>query len=154
MAKGKKIDIEQFDLDELKEKTTENPGLLSFPHTVGGAVIKPEDKGKVMGRAMTAMKEQTENQLQQLYDQMQVLVKQAKDIKSRVLISEEIYQSEMNFEPIIGKTYYLYERKDKHGVLSMVAPEEWGNSIPYQNYVAKVKLLADHTWEVLESNNR
>lgn len=153
MAKGKKIDIEQFDLDELKEKTTDNPGLLSFPHTVGGAVIKPEDKGKVMGRAMTAMKEQTENQLQQLYEQMEVLVKHAKAIKSRVLISEEIYQSDMNFEPIIGKTYYLYERKNKQGVLSMIAPEEWGNSIPYQYFVAKVKLLADHTWEVLESSH-
>jgi len=153
LARGKKIDIENFDLDELKEKTTESPGLLSFPHTVGGAVVKPEDKGKVMGRAMTAMKEQTEQQLQQLYDQMQVLVKQAKTIKSRVLISEEIYQSDMNFEPIIGKTYYLYEKKDKRGVLSMVAPEEWGNNIPYQNYVAKVKLLADHTWEVLESSH-
>jgi len=152
LDKGKKIDIEQFDLDQLKEKTTENPGLISFPHTVGGAVVKPEDQGKVMGRAMTAMKEQTEHQLQQLYDQMQVLVKQAKEIKSRVLISEEIYQSEINFEPIIGQTYFLYERKNKNGVLSMISPDEWGNHLPYQSFVAEVKLLADHTWEVIESN--
>ncbi len=154
MDKGKKIDIENFDLDKLKEKTTDSPGLISFPHTVGGAVIKPEDKGKVMGRALTAMKEQTENQLQQLYDQMQVLVNQAKDIKSRVLISEEIYQSEINFEPIIGQSYFLYERKNKIGVLSMISPEEWGSNMPYQGFVAQVKLLADHTWEVIESNNR
>jgi len=154
LDKGKKIDIEQFDLDELKKKSAETPGLISFPHTVGGAVIKPEDKGKTRGRALTAMKEQTEHQLKQLYDQMQVLVNQAKDIKSRVLVSEEIYQSEINFEPIIGKIYFLYERKNKNGVLSMISPEEWGHKLPYHSYVAKVKLLSDHTWEVLESNHQ
>jgi hypothetical protein len=154
LGKAKKIDIEQFDLEELKKKSTESPGLISFPHTVGGAVIKPEDKGKTKGRALTAMKEQTEHQLQQLYDQMQVLVSQAKDIKSRVLVSEEIYESEINFEPIIGKIYFLYERKNKNGVLSMISPEEWGDKLPYHTYVAKVKLLSDHTWEVLDTNHQ
>lgn len=153
MKKGKRIDIDQIDLDELKEKTSENPGLLSFPHSVGGAIVKPEDQGKVMGRAMTAMKEQTERQLQQLYDQMQVLVKQANNIKSRVHVSERIYLSQMNFEPIIGQTYFLYEKAERENVLSMISPQEWGNNPPYQSFVAKVKLLADHTWEVLDANN-
>lgn len=151
MKHGKKIDIDSINLDELKEKTVENPGLISFPHHVGGAVVKPEDKGKVMGRAMTAMQEQTERQLQQLYDQMHVLVKQAKDIKSRVHVSEKIYQSNMNFEPVIGQTYYLYAKKDEH-VLSMIAPKEWGDNMPYSRFVATVTLLADHTWDVVESH--
>lgn len=153
MKKGKRIDIDKIDLDELKEKTTENPGLLSFPHSVGGAMVKPEDQGKVMGRAMTAMKEQTERQLQQLYDQMQVLVKQANNIKSRVHVSERIYLSQMNFEPIIGQTYFLYENAEGENVLSMISPQEWGKKLPYRSFVAKVKLLADHTWEVLDANN-
>lgn len=153
LKKGKKIDVDKIDLDELKEKTTENPGLISFPHSVGSAMIKPEDKGKVMGRAMTAMKEQTETQLQQLYDQMQVLAKQANNIKNRVHVSEQIYLSQMNFEPIIGQTYFLYEKSKDINVLSMISPDEWGSRSPYQNFVAKVKLLADHTWEVLETNN-
>lgn len=153
MKKGKRIDIDQIDLDELREKTSENPGLLSFPHSVGGAMVKPEDQGKVMGRAMSAMKEQTERQLQQLYDQMQVLVKQANNIKSRVHVSEKIYLSQMNFEPIIGQTYFLYEKAEGENVLSMISPQEWGKNPPYQSFVAKVKLLADHTWEVLDANN-
>jgi hypothetical protein len=153
LKKGKRIDIDQIDLDELREKTSENPGLLSFPHSVGGAMVKPEDQGKVMGRAMSAMKEQTERQLQQLYDQMQVLVKQANNIKSRVHVSEKIYLSQMNFEPIIGQTYFLYEKAEGENVLSMISPQEWGKNPPYQSFVAKVKLLADHTWEVLDANN-
>ena len=45
--------VNQFiDLDELKEKTSDDPGLISFPHAVGGAIVKPEDKGKIKGRAI------------------------------------------------------------------------------------------------------
>lgn len=153
LKKGKRIDIDKIDLDDLKEKTSENPGLLSFSHSIGGAMVKPEDQGKVMGRAMTAMKEQTESQLRQLYDQMQVLVKQANQIKSRVHVSERIYLSQINFEPIIGQTYFLYDKAEGEHVLSMISPQEWGNTPPYQSFVAKVKLLADHTWEVLDATS-
>ncbi|MFN3346026.1 MAG: DUF2452 domain-containing protein, partial [Chloroherpetonaceae bacterium] len=33
--------------------------------------------------------------------------------------------------------------------LSLVAPNEWGRS-KKMDYVATVKLLADHTWDVIE----
>jgi hypothetical protein len=29
-----------------KDKVAENPGLLPYAHTAGGAVIRPEDMGK------------------------------------------------------------------------------------------------------------
>jgi hypothetical protein len=148
-----KIDIDKIDLDDLKEKTAENPGLISFPHSVGGAVIKPEDKGRIKGRAMTAMKEQTDRQLHQLYEQMRTLAKQAKEIKNRIHVSEKIYMSQINFEPVIGQIYYLYQKNEFENILSMIAPEEWGKSLPYQSFLAKVKLLADHTWDVLDTHH-
>jgi hypothetical protein len=153
LRKWNKIDIDKIDLDDLKERTAENPGQISFPHSVGGAVIKPEDKGKIKGRAMTAMKEQTARQLHQLYEQMRMLAKQANEIKNRVHVSEKIYLSQINFEPVIGEIYYLYQKSESDNILSMISPEEWGKKLPYQTYVAKVKLLADHTWDVMDSNN-
>ncbi len=153
MSKWNKIDIDKIDLDDLKERTTENPGQISFPHSVGGAVIRPEDKGKIKGRAMTAMKEQTARQLHQLYEQMRMLAKQANEIKNRVHVSEKIYLSQINFEPVIGEIYYLYQKSESENILSMISPEEWGKKLPYQNYVAKVKLMADHTWDVMDSNH-
>jgi hypothetical protein len=32
----------------------------------------------------------------------------------------------------------------------MVGASEWGRSMPYERYVAEVKLLSDHTWEILD----
>lgn len=143
-----KIDVSKIDLDKEREKTTDQPGIIAFPHTVGGAVIRPDDQGKVKGRAVSAMRQQTDRQMRQLYEQAQTLAKQAQVIKERVEVSERIYQSEMNFEPIISKTYYLYQKKNDIDVLSLVSPEEWGSKHPFKNFVATVTLLADHTWDV------
>lgn len=130
------------------DKVTETPGLLAYAHTAGGAVIRPEDKGKIKGRAVTAMREQTDLQLSQLYKQMQLLAEQATAIRHRVEVSERIYSAQMNFEPIVGHTYYFYLRKDGTDVLSMIAPQEWGRKFPFERCMATVRMMADHTWDV------
>ena len=128
-----------------------NPGLLEIPHTIGSALVRPEDMGKTKGRAMTAMRQQTHKQMSQIIEQMHVLAGQARDIRKRIAISEKIYMAQMGFEPIIGQIYFLYLKKDGGHLLSMISPSEWGRSMPYEKYISSIKLLADHTWEILES---
>lgn len=147
---NKAINVDKIDLEKEKDKVADLPGLIEFAHNVGSAVIKPEDMGKVKGKAVAAMQEQTDAQMKQLYDQMKTLVTQANGIKERISISIRIYQSKMNFEPVIGHIYYVYNKKDGSDVLSMISPEEWGPSMPFASCLATVKLLADHTWEVVE----
>ncbi|MGM0946151.1 MAG: DUF2452 domain-containing protein [Bacteroidota bacterium] len=146
---GKKIDIDQLDLERMKDKTTENPGMLPYAHHSGSALVKPEDKGKITGRAVAAMQSQTDMQMSQIYDQMQLLAEQAKKIKARVEVSERIYQASIGFEPLINHKYFLYQKEDGSDFLSMIAPEEWGRKKDFAHFVAEVKLLADHTWEIL-----
>ncbi|OAV45536.1 DUF2452 domain-containing protein [Lewinella sp. 4G2] len=131
------------------DKIAENPHLLPYAHERGGATIKPMDAGKVKGLAMTAMYEQTDMQLDQIKAQIELLAKQANAIQQRMSISERIYQAQMGIDPIISRTYYLYEKKSGGNVLSMVSPQEWGPNGPY-TYIATVKLLGDHTWDVLK----
>ena len=133
-----------------KDKVAENPGLLPYAHTAGGAVIRPEDKGQIRGNAMTAMYDQTDRQMEQLRRQMETLVDQAKSLKDRMEISEIIYNADVPFQPVIHHLYHLYQRKsDGRHLLSMIAPDEWGRKKPY-DFFATVRLLGDHTWEVLE----
>ena len=146
-----KIDISAIDLEKEKDKIADYPGLIQYAHSVGSAIIKPEDKGRIKGNAVAAMHDQTDRQFQQLFEQMQTLVQQAQYLKKRVEISERIYVAGMGFQPVIGKVYYLYQRKSGEDVLSMVGPEEWGRSFPFEAYIGKVKLLSDHTWEIIEA---
>lgn len=133
-------------LDKLN--VSKNPGLLGYAHTAGSAVIRPEDMGKVKGKAQMAMRQQTQDQLSKLYRQIELLGQQANEIGNRIEISERIYEAQMSFEPIINHNYYLYEKPDGYDMLSMVAPNEWGRKFPFTRFLAKVFLLADHTWHV------
>ncbi len=144
------VDISQIDLERLKEKTAENPGLLPYAHTSGSAIIRPEDMNQTLARSLSAMDQQTDMQMQQIVSQMKLLADQAKAIQDRKVISERIYQADMRFEPLIGHIYYLYQKEGKD-LLSLIAPNEWGRSQKNKIiFVSKIKLLADHTWEILE----
>ena len=153
MTGKQKIDIDKIDLEKMKEKTTDIPGLLPYAHQSGSAIIKPEDKGKITGRAVAAMHSQTDMQMAQIYQQMQLLADQAKKIQKRVEVSERIYKTSMGFEPLINHHYFLYEKEDETDFLSMVAPGEWGRKKRYSKFIAEVKLLADHTWEIVRKGD-
>ena len=134
------------------DKITENPHSLEYAHHAGSALIKPEDQGKLKGRALEAMDHQTDMQLNQIYEQMQLLAEQAKKLNARKQVSDFIYQAEMRFEPFINHTYHLYQRDNKVFVLSLVGPEQWGRTKQNFDFIATVKLLADHTWDILTQN--
>lgn len=134
------------------DKISENPHSLEYGHHVGSAVIKAEDIGKQKGRALAAMEHQTDQQLNQIYEQMKLLADQAKQINKRKEISENIYQANFRFEPIINHIYHLYEDEDTSHVLSIIAPNQWGRSRKNKYvWIATVRLLADHTWEILDT---
>ena len=128
----------------------ENPGLLPYAHHVGSALINPLDKGRIKGRAMTAMAQQTEKQFEQIKEQIDLLATQARKLQRRVEISERIYLADMSFEPIHGTLYHLYEKADGSYVLSMIGPNEWKTQGGFENHIASVQMLADHTWDIIE----
>ncbi|REE02169.1 DUF2452 domain-containing protein [Marinoscillum furvescens] len=153
MSDKNKVDISKIDLEKEREKITDLPGLIEFAHNVGSALIKSEDKGVIKGQAMSAMYAQTDQQFGQIYEQMELLMKQANELRKRIDVSERIYSCQLNFKPVIGEIYHLYQRDDGSDFLSMIAPNEWGRSRKYNELVATVKLLPDHTWEVLNAPN-
>ena len=50
--------INPIDID----KVALEPHLLPYSHSVGGVVIKPIDRGRIKGRAVTSMYQQTDIQ--------------------------------------------------------------------------------------------
>ncbi|MFT4687983.1 MAG: DUF2452 domain-containing protein [Verrucomicrobiia bacterium] len=125
--------------------------LLPYAHMRGGFPVKPEDIGKAKGIAVTAMEEQIQRQLKQLYGQVDTLARQAREIRKRAEVSYKIYQCEMKFVPAIGHTYHLYEEKNGSPALSMIAPDELGPM--KKKHLATVRQLHDHTWEILEADD-
>lgn len=131
------------------DSVTENPNTLTYGHHRGSLPIIPTKEGDVKSKALSAMEHQTDIQLLQIKEQMALLAEQAKKIQNRVDISQQIYNSKIRFEPLINHIYHLYNKDDK-SILIMVGPNDWGKKgCPY-NFVASVRLLADHTWDILD----
>ncbi len=121
--------------------------VLPYAAAASGAVIKPTEEGVIRHKSLTAMEEQTNLQLDQIRKQIELLALQAQEIQMRKELSMIIYHAKLSFQPVIGQVYYLYEKKDNTHLVSMISPQEWGGGAgPYQKFLAKVKLLADHTW--------
>jgi len=120
--------------------------VLPYAASVAGALVKPTEEGVIRHKALTAMEEQTNMQLEQIRKQIELLALQAQEIHKRKELSMMIYNAKLSFKPEIGQTYYLYEKKDASHMISLISPKEWGEGMPYKSFVAAVKLLADHTW--------
>jgi hypothetical protein len=135
-----------------KDKITETPSTLPYAHHSGSALIKPEDQGKIKSRGLSAMEHQTDMQLSQIYEQMQLLAEQAKKLQSRKTISERVYMAEIRFDPLINHIYFLYEKEGGQQLLSLIAPEQWGRSKKNYTFIAEIRLLADHTWDIIRQN--
>ena len=120
--------------------------VLPYASSIGGVVIRPTKEGVIRHQALQAMEEQTDMQLDQIREQIELLARQAQEIVKRKEMSMMIYDAKLNFRPIIGHVYHLYQNKDDSYILSMVSPKEWGGNGPFKQFIASAKLLADHTW--------
>lgn len=132
-----------------KDKITESPSNLPYAHTVGGAKITVPDLNRNRSRALEAMDHQTDQQLNQIREQIELLAEQAEKIQRRKELSEIIYAAQIGFKPEINHIYHLYEKEDGTHVLSMIGPDEWPNGMKYTSHLYTLKLLADHTWDIL-----
>ncbi len=122
--------------------------VLPYASSAAGAVVRQNEEGLIRHQALSAMEEQTHIQLEQIRQQIELLALQAKEIQKRKELSMIIYSTKLGFAPVIGQTYFLYEKEDDSYLISMIAPHEWGSKKSYfKKFVAAVKLLADHTWK-------
>lgn len=85
--------------------------VLPYSASVAGAVIRPNEEGLIRHKALTAMEEQTNMQLEQIRKQIELLALQAQEIQKRKELSMMIYNARLSFKPNIGQVYYLYEKR-------------------------------------------
>lgn len=136
------------------DHVAESPGLMEYAHHVGSALIQPDDPDLLKNNAVLALLEQTDIQLEQIKEQIDLLARQANEIVERRKVSLSIYSADLKFKPVIGQTYFFYRLVNDKYILSMIAPDEWGKKgMPYEAYIYQVKLRGDHTWEIVDFKN-
>jgi hypothetical protein len=89
---------------------------------------------------------------QQEYDRIMELVnvlqKQALDIKRRLDVTDAVHAAEYQFQIVMGNMYWLvWEKRKEKTLLVHTGPNDWSTGVPESyEYITQVKYMGDHTW--------
>jgi hypothetical protein len=131
MSKGKK---KKPDLVVWDEQRGYYPRELTYGSNNGAPAIKLEDVGGWKQiQAQNANKIFTKK-YEEIKDEFKKLV-------DEVSWNEFVYSVTYNFIPVIGETYYLYEKNDGSPFLSLIAPDEWN-----MKFIGATRLESNNKW--------
>jgi hypothetical protein len=74
------------------------------------------------------------------------VAKQINQISSELFTSMFVLHSQFQFKPVVGKSYWLYQRENQFQ-LSLISPQEWGNDA-FGLFVGECILQPDITWSL------
>lgn len=123
------------DLIVWNESEGYNAKIKSYPTSVGGQgfdlpnvpLFRSQSSKKMMD-VFNREHQEIKERIEKMYDEYNTSIM--------------IWESKISFEPIIGKSYYLY---DFSGVLtlSLIAPNEWNRG---DDFLGKYLLNSDNKW--------
>jgi hypothetical protein len=107
---------------------------LTYGSSTSAPAIRLEDVGgwkqiqaQNANKIFTKKYEEIKNEFKRLVDE--------------VSWNEFVYSSTYNFLPVIGETYYLYEKDDGSVFLSLIAPNEWR-----MKFLGATRLESNNKW--------
>jgi hypothetical protein len=112
---------------------------MPYPVSTLSPPIIPTDLSSFKSRGIS----QVEKDLQQKLVEIRESYLQAID---HFNWNKLVYEAQIQFEPVIGETYYLYEMRGRRA-LSMISPDQW----PHK-HLATVRLNVDRQWKVVETS--
>lgn len=112
---------------------------LTYGSNVGAPAINIEDVKGWRTREVTNVNHQFEAEYNKLKEEFEQLI-------NEYHLNSFIYSKvEYSFLPVVGETYYLYQRENGTHFLSIVAPDQWK-----QKFVFAVCLDAKSKWNKVE----
>jgi len=116
------------------EKVETKFNLLPYGSNVGAPAISHEDTSVFLQSQSVKFNHYVDQKYEELKEQLQNLV----DLYQ---LNELIYSSKIQFEPVMGYVYHLYENARGEKFLSLISPKEW--KMPY---ICSVRLNTDGQW--------
>jgi len=121
-----------------------NTTAMTFPSSLDYGIVSsaPPIHRDDITLWKTRVSPDVEHHFVERYDELRVVYeKLLADYETNRLV----YNSEINFTPVVGHTYYLYDSGEKR-VLSLIAPQYSG----WPGCLGAFRLRASHVWERVE----
>jgi hypothetical protein len=128
--------LELTDMSEPETKPSR--AFLPYPISTLSPPIIPNDLTSFKSRGISQVERDLQQKLQEIRETYLATI-------DHFNWNKLVYEADIQFEPIIGGTYYLYEMRGRK-LLSMISPEEWS-----QKHLATVRLNMDRQWKIVET---
>jgi Protein of unknown function (DUF2452) len=125
-----------MELSELEPKPSR--AFLPYPVSTLSPPIIPNDLTSFKSRGISQVERDLQQKLQEIRETYLATI-------DHFNWNKLVYEADIQFEPIIGGTYYLYEMRGRK-LLSMISPDEWS-----QKHLATVRLNMDRQWKIIET---
>jgi hypothetical protein len=98
-------------------------------------------------------KEQAAEASHRFHQRYEELEQAMQELMTQAQYNDRLLNAAMAFKPNIGRIYYLYN-KDDNDFISMVSPEEFGESyMKTKTFIGAFKILADNAWIEVNDDN-
>ena len=109
--------------------------LLPYATNIGAPVIKPDNLSSWKNEKIFKTNKYFNKKYEEIKEQYQKLVEEFE-------WNDLVYNSNYNFQPIIGEKYHLYRRNNGEMFLSLIEPNSWK-----QEYVGTFEMDSDNKWK-------
>jgi len=123
------------DLVVWSEESGYDSNSKKYPTNLGAPSFKLPDLDLVKNEASKKMIDVFEREKQEIIQRVEKLYQEYED-------SLLVWESKISFEPIVGKTYYLYNFKGVN-TLSLLSPNDWDKK---EFFIEGFLLNSDRKW--------
>lgn len=128
-------------MKKVPDSFVEDRRLKSYPTEIGSQKFSPDDIQLFKIEKTSKLKHHFSSKFSELQSEYKKLIEE-------ININERLYLAKHSFEPIPGKSYYLYIKENGEEFLSLISPKEWGDRF---EYVGTFEFLSDGRWIQSES---
>ena len=114
--------------------------FLPYPVSTLSPPIIPNDLTSFKSRGISQVERDLQQELQEIRETYLATI-------DHFNWNKLVYEADIQFEPIIGGTYHLYEMRGRK-MLSMISPDEWP-----QKHLATVRLNMDRQWKIVATGS-
>ena len=84
-------------------------------------------------------------------ERLKEIKKEYESLLNELNWNKVVYESNILFEPVVGREYYLYKNKENSKFMSLVSPGEW-DSDSGLTFIASFKQDTNKKWIPIEIN--
>lgn len=116
-------------------ETKVSQAFMPYPVSTLSPKIIPTDLSSFKSRGISEIERELQQKLTEIREQYLATI-------DHFNWNKLVYEADINFEPIVGETYHLYEVRG-HKLLSMIGPDQW-----HHKHIATVRLNVDRQWKL------